>query len=75
MSLTPEVYYIGVKFYGYDGWSKAYTYLHNEPLKKGTVVVVPQRKWYSMGKVYCTHENYLPSPDIEYVKIHKAIDL
>ena len=75
MSLIPKTYYISVKFYGYEGWSKGYTYLSLEPLKKGTAVIVPKKNWYSLGRVYCTHDGYMPSPDIEYVKIYKVLDL
>ena len=75
MSLIQKIYYISVKFYGYEGWSKGYTYLHYEPLKKGTAVIVPKKNWYSLGRVYCTHEEYIPSPDIEYLKIYKVLDL
>lgn len=69
------IYYISVKFYDYKGWSKGYTYLHHEPLKKGTAVIVPKKNWYSLGRVYCTHEEYELSPDIEYAKIYKVLDL
>lgn len=47
-------------------WSKPYTYLYDEPIEKGKVVVVPTGKFYGVGKVIGSFANFKFDPQIKY---------
>lgn len=65
---------IVVKFINMQGiWSKGYTYKYHEELAPETIVVVPQRGFFTVGRVIKSVRDYNFNPGIEYKHIFKTI--
>lgn len=67
---------VNVVFLEHGYWSRAYTYIaDNFDLKPGDVVVVPTNKFYSVGKVTKTTDNFTPKENINYKEVFCKLDV
>jgi hypothetical protein len=65
-------YGIQVAFNERGYWSKGYTYLHEEDIPKGTIVVVETQNFYSVGKVVGSQKDPKLDPKIKYKTIKQV---
>jgi hypothetical protein len=66
-----ETFAIVVQFMSMQGtWSKGYTYKHTKALEAGTIVVVPQKGFFGIGRVIKSEADYNFVANINYKYIH-----
>lgn len=71
-----EEFAIVVAFENMQGtWSKGYTYKHPTRIAPDSVVVVPQKGFFGIGKVLKSVENYKFDPAINYKDIVAVLDI
>lgn len=72
--MSDFIYGVTVKFKNRDGWSKEYTYAHNEFVEPDTLVVVPNNNgFFDVARVKRCVYDYEFQPGIGYKKIVEVL--
>ena len=75
-SEAEKMYAIGVRFHeGNNYFSKAYTFVYHKPIEAGQKVVIPNKGFFTVGKVSSCKLGFDPIPDIDYKAVVQVVDI